>query len=141
MRRREGEGEAPDRLRGRPVRRLARDMSRMVVENDLDRSVGGVGSVEEFKVLDKFAASVAVPDQSVDVSSEQIDTRQQGHGAVAFVLVVTHDGGTDAGKWRAIRCRRADGLDPRFLVVRDDRDAPIRAALALVLPLFGLLAQ
>ena len=66
MRRREREGKAPDRLRGQPVRGLARDMGGMVVENDLDRGVGGVGGVEELKKLvavliqtDRFGTSIA----------------------------------------------------------------------------------
>ena len=64
----------------------------MVVENDLDRGVGGVGGVEEPVELDEFAAAVAFLDQGVDVTGEQIDTGHQGQGAVAFVLVITHHG-------------------------------------------------
>ena len=52
---------------------------------------------------------MAFLDQSVDVTGEQIDTRHQGQGAVAFVLVITHDGRAGAGKRRAIRRGRTDG--------------------------------
>jgi len=45
MRRREREGKAANGLRSKPARGLARDMGGMVVENDLDRGVGGVGGV------------------------------------------------------------------------------------------------
>src|SRR3984893_18584294 len=117
MRRREREGKAPDWLRGEPARGLARDMGGMVVENNLDRGVGGV---KKLKKLNEFTTAVAFLDQSVDVTGEQIDARHQGEGAVAFVLVITHDGRAGAGKRRAIRRGRTDRLDPGFLVVRDD---------------------
>src|SRR5437764_8951709 len=83
MRRREGEGKTANGLRGKPVRGLARDMGGMVVENDLDGGVGGVGGVEELEKLDEFATAVAVLDQGMDVTGEQIDTGHQGQGAVA----------------------------------------------------------
>src|SRR5262252_1927177 len=88
MRRRERERKAANRLRGKPARGLARDMGGMVVENDLDRGVGRVSPVEELKKLDEFAAAVAFLDQGMDVTGEQIDTRHQGQGAVALVLVI-----------------------------------------------------
>src|SRR6476619_393784 len=128
MRRREREGKAPDRLRGKPVRGLARDMGGMVVENNLDRGVGGVGGVKKLEKLNEFTAAVTFLDQSVDVTGEQIDTRHQGQGAVAFVLVITHNGRAGAGKRRAIRRGRTDRLNPGVLVVRDDGQAPATAA-------------
>src|SRR5215831_5649726 len=97
MRRREGEGKAANGLRCKPARGLTRDMGGMVVENDLDRGVGGVGGVEELEKLNEFAATVAFLDQGVDVTGEQIDTGHQGQGTVAFVLVITHHGGAGAG--------------------------------------------
>src|ERR1700726_4425557 len=130
MRRREREGKAPDWLRGEPARGLARDMGGMVVENNLDRGVGGGGGVKKLEKLNECTTAVAFLDQSVDVTGEQIDARHQGEGAVAFVLVITHDGRAGAGKWRAIRRGRTDRLDPGFLVVRDDDEAPA-AVLAL----------
>src|SRR5580692_8944457 len=130
MRRREREGKAPDRLRGKPARGLARDMGGMVVENNLDRGVGGIGGVKKLKKLNEFTTAVAVLDQSVDVTGEQVDARHQSEGAVALVLVITHHGRAGAGKWRAIGRGRTDRLDPGFLVVRDDDEAPT-AVLAL----------
>src|SRR6516162_4381025 len=41
---REGEGEAPDRLRRQPASGLARDMSGMIVEDDFNRGVRGVAA-------------------------------------------------------------------------------------------------
>src|SRR5215472_1737495 len=136
MRRREGEGKAANGLRRKPARGLTRDMGGMVVENDLDRGVGGVGGVEELEKLNEFAATVAFLDQGVDVTGEQIDTGHQGQGTVPFVLVITHHGGAGAGQWRAIRRGRTDRLDPGFLVVRDYGEldpgsSPPRAATPL----------
>ena len=70
MGRREREGEASDRLRGKPGRGLVRDVGGMVVEDDLDGGVGGVGGVEELEKLNEFAATVAFLDQGVDVTGE-----------------------------------------------------------------------
>src|SRR6202035_2167792 len=130
MRRREREGKAPDWLRGEPARGLARDMGGMVVENNLDRGVGGVGGVKKLKKLNEFTTAVAFLDQSVDVTGEQIDARHQGEGAVAFVLVITHDGRCGAGKWGAIGDGGADHLVSGFPVLREDDEAPA-AVLAL----------
>jgi hypothetical protein len=74
----------------------------------------------------------------MDMTGEQIDPRHQGQGAVALVLVIAHHGRADAGNWRAIRRGGTDRLNPWFLVVRDDREAPATAVLALVLPAFSL---
>src|SRR5207244_10145785 len=91
---------------------------------------------------DKFAAAVALFDNGVDVTGEQIDARHQGQGAVALVLVITHDGGADAGKWRTVRRGRADRLDPRFLIVRNDGKAPcVTAFWALAVAICSLRAQ
>src|SRR6266478_14410 len=135
MRRRECEGKAAHGLRSEPGRGLARDMGGMVVENDLDRGVGRVGGVEQLEKLDEFAAAVAFLDQGMDVTGEQINPRHQGQGAVTLIFVIPHHGRAFAGKWRAIRRGGTDRLDPWFLVVRDDGEAPatvaVWAALAL----------
>src|SRR6516225_6751444 len=70
----------------------------MVVEDDLDRGVGGVGGVEEPVELDEFAAAVAFLDQGVDVTGEQIDTGHQGHRAAPLILVIVHHGRAGARK-------------------------------------------
>src|ERR1700749_44733 len=103
MRRRERGGKAPDWLRGKPAPGLARGMGGLVVANHLGRGVGGGGGVKKLEKLNEFTTAVAFLDQSVDVTGEQIDARHQGQGAVAFVLVITHDGRAGAGKWREIR--------------------------------------
>src|ERR1700746_1466378 len=116
MRGREREGKAANGLRSQPARGLARDMGGMVVENDLDRGVGGVGGVEDLEKLNEFTTAVAFLDQGMDVTSEQIDAGHQGQGAVAFVLMITLHGRAGAGKWRGGRRGGARGLAPRVFV-------------------------
>jgi hypothetical protein len=48
-------------------------MGGMVVENDLDRGVGGIGGVKEFEKPDEFAVAMTFLDQGMDVTGEQID--------------------------------------------------------------------
>jgi len=92
----------------------------MIVEDELDRRVGGVSGIEEFEKFNEFAAAVAFPDEGVDVASEQIDPGYQGQGAVAFVLVITHHGRAGARQRRTIRLGRADRLNTGLLVIGDD---------------------
>src|SRR5215813_4151535 len=56
----------------------------MVVEDELDRGVGGVSGIEEFEKFNEFAAAVTFPDEGVDVASEQTDPGHQGQGAVTL---------------------------------------------------------
>src|SRR5437588_4549686 len=132
MRRREREGKTANGLRCEPARGLARDMGGMVVENDLDGGVGGVGVVEELEKLDEFATAVAFLDQGMDVTGEQIDTGHQGQGAVTLVLVIANHGRADAWQWRAIRRGRTDRLDAGFLVIRDQGKAATVLTSALL---------
>src|SRR5690242_20319952 len=95
-----------------------------VVEDDFNCGVGRIGGVEELEKPDKLATAVALFDNGMYVSGEQIDARRQGQGAVAFVLVITHYGGAGAGKWRTVRRDRVDRVVPRFLNVRDEGKVP-----------------
>ena len=61
MGRGEREGEAPNRLRGEPGCGFARDMSGVVVENDLNGGIGGVGRVKQLEELDEFLGCGGVP--------------------------------------------------------------------------------
>src|SRR5215469_3805229 len=103
----------------------------MVVKDDLDRGVRWVGGIEEFEELDKFAAAMAVLDQGVNVTGEQIDASHQCQSAVPLILVIAHDGRASTRKGRAIRRGGGKCLDPWFLVVRDDGEAPATIVLAL----------
>ena len=127
MGRREGEGEAPDRLRRQPTRGLARDMSGMVVEDEFNRGVRRVGRVEEHEELDEFAAAMAFFDQGMDVAGEQVDACHQGQSAVPFILVIAHHGRAGASQWRAIRRGRTDRLED---ILQAGKAGAYKAAMA-----------
>ena len=50
---REGELEAAARSRSEPSFGLSRDVRGMIVENQLDRSVGRIGGIEQLKEFDE----------------------------------------------------------------------------------------
>ena len=56
----------------------------MIVEDQLDRGAGRVGGVEKLEEFDELAAAVAVSDEGMDLSGEQIDPGQQAERAVAL---------------------------------------------------------
>jgi hypothetical protein len=88
---RKGELEATGRSSGEPSSGFFRDVRRMIVEDQLDRSASRISVIEEFKEFDELSAAVAIFDQSMDLAGEQIDPCQQAEGAVAFVLMITRD--------------------------------------------------
>jgi len=47
----------------------------MILEDQLDRSVGRIGGVEKLKEFDEFAASVAILDHGMDLASDEVDAR------------------------------------------------------------------
>ena len=69
----------------------------MIVEDQLDGGMARIGGVEKLEEFDEFTAAVAVLDESVDLTSEQIDAGQQADRAVAPVLVVAREGRPSAG--------------------------------------------
>src|SRR5258708_29095044 len=60
----------------------------MIVEDQPDRGAGRVGGVEKLEEFDELAAAVAVSDEAMDLSGEQIDPGQQAERAVALILIV-----------------------------------------------------
>ena len=82
------------------------------------RRVGGVEQTEEF---DKFATAVAILDQGVHFTGQQVDAGHQGDRSMALVLVIAADRRVDAGNRAKIRSGRPDRLDAGFLVVGDHR--------------------
>ena len=89
---REGELEAAARSSDEPSLGLPRDVCGMIVEDQLDRGAGRIGGIEKLEKFDELSAAVAVPDEGVDLASEQIDPGQQAERAVAFVLMITREG-------------------------------------------------
>ena len=118
----EHKGEALLGLSGEPSPGFLRDVRRVIVENDLDRGFGGISPVEDFEELDELPTAMAILDQRVHLTGEQVDAGHQSHCAMAFVFVIALDGGVGAGYWSKIGSRVADRLDPGFLVIGDDRD-------------------
>jgi hypothetical protein len=100
--------EAVRGLTGEPGCGLFGDIHGMVVEDQLDRRVGRIGGVEKLEEFDEFAAAMAILDQRMDLAGYEVDAGQ--------LTVPWH-----AGLGRQVRGGRCDGLDTRFLVVRDDR--------------------
>src|SRR5208282_4001081 len=78
----ESEREAASRLSGKPSRRFLRDMGRMIVEDQLDRSIGRIGGVEKLQELDELAAAMAILDQGMDPGLfNALDAVSGGRGA------------------------------------------------------------
>ena len=82
MFRREGEFEAMRRLGGKP----GCGFFGMIVEDQLDRSVGRIGGVEQLEKFDEFAAAVTILDQGMNLAANKIDAGQQADRAVAFIF-------------------------------------------------------
>ena len=108
---REGEFEAADWLTGEPSLSLLGDVRGMIVEDQLDRRMGRIGGVEQLEELDEFAAAVAIPDEGVNLTGQQIDAGQQADRAIALILVIAPEGRMPAGFRRQVRGRRSEGLN------------------------------
>jgi hypothetical protein len=81
----------------------------MIVEDQLDRRVGRISDVDKLEKLDEFATAVAIPDQGVNPSGQQINARQQTDGAFALVFMIARKGRVHAGLgrqawWRSPEC-------------------------------------
>src|SRR5438105_11137582 len=63
---------------------------------------GGGKHVEDFEELDELPTAMAILDQRVHLTGEQVDASHQGHCAMALVFVITLDGGVGAGYWSQI---------------------------------------
>jgi hypothetical protein len=64
-------------------------MRGMIVEDQLDRRPGRIGVVEKLEEFDEFAAAMAILDQRMDLPGDEVDARQQGYGAMAFIFMLT----------------------------------------------------
>ena len=88
---REGELEAAGRLIGEPSSRLLADVRRMIIKDEVDRRMGWIGCVEKLEKLDELAAAVALLEQGVRLSGQQIDAGHQGDRAVSPVLMLARE--------------------------------------------------
>ena len=65
--------------------------------------------------------AMAILDQGVNLTGEQIDAGQQADRAVTLVFMIAREGRMGAGLGRQIRRRRGNRLDAGLFVIRDDR--------------------
>ena len=93
---------------------FARDLCRVIVENDLDRGRRRVGGVEPAEEFDEFAAAMAIPHQGVHLARQQIDARHQAHCSMPLVLVIAADRRMAAGHRQPVGRRGSDRLDGGF---------------------------
>jgi hypothetical protein len=117
---REGELETAERLIREPSLSLLGDVRGMIVEDQLDRRMGGIGGVEKLEEFDEFAAAVAILDEGVNLAGQQIDADQQTDGAVTLVFMIARESRMHAGLRRQVRGRGGNRLDTGLLVIRDD---------------------
>ena len=73
----EGELEAAGWSSGEPSSGFSRDVSGMIIENQLDRGAERIGGIKKLEKFDKLSAAVAVSDQGMYLPSEQINPSQQ----------------------------------------------------------------
>ena len=78
MRGSEGELEAARGLVGEPGFGLLGDMSRMIIQDEVDRRVGGIAFVEKFEKLDELPTAVALFDQGVNLAGDKVDAGPAG---------------------------------------------------------------
>jgi len=65
----------------------------MTVEDQLDRGMARIGGIDKLKEFDELAAAMAVPDQGVNLTAQQIDAGQQADGALTFVFMIARRSG------------------------------------------------
>ena len=74
---RERELETAGGLSSEPSFGLLGDVRGMIVEDQFDRGMSRIGSVEKLEEFDELAAAMAILDQGVDLAGEQINSGQQ----------------------------------------------------------------
>ena len=114
MLRSESEFEAACGLIGKPCFGLLGDVRGMIVEDQLDRRMGGIGGIEKLEEFNEFAAAVAILDQGMDLAGEQINAGQQADRAVALIFMIAREGRVRAGLGRQIRAVAAIAWMPGF---------------------------
>ena len=118
---REGELESPGAPITEPRSCLLGDVSRMIIEDQVDHRMGRIGGVEKLEELDELAAAMAIPDQGMDLAGKQVDAGQQADCAVALIFMIARERRVQAGLGRQVRSRRGDRLDTGLFVIGNDR--------------------
>ena len=94
---RERKVEAACWPRVEPGSGFPRDVCGVIIEDQFDRGACRIGGVEKLEEFDELAAAMAVSDESVDLSGEQINSGQQAERAMTFVLMISREGRMDVG--------------------------------------------
>ena len=64
------------------------DVSRVVVEDQLDGGVGRIGGIDFLEEADELPRTMPVLDTGVNLAAEQIDPGEQAQRAMAFIFVL-----------------------------------------------------
>ena len=101
VRGREGELEVAGLL-CKPGLGLLGDVCRMIVEDQLDRGMARIGGIDKLEEFDELAAAMAIPDQHVNLTGQQIDAGQKADRAVTFVFMIAGEGWVSARLGRQV---------------------------------------
>src|ERR1700678_3944712 len=110
----ENEREAAFWLSRKPRLGLLGDVRTVVVEDQLDRRVGGISGVEPLEEADELTRPMAILDAGVHLAGEQVDPGEQAERAVALVFMIARDVWTRSRPQRQVRRGVADRLDARL---------------------------
>jgi len=93
----------------------------MIVEDQADRGMRRIGGVNQFEKVDELAAAVAVRDQGMNFTGNEIDPGQQANRAVALVFKLASEGRVHARLGWQVRGGRCNRLNAGLFVIGDDR--------------------
>jgi hypothetical protein len=131
--------EATRRLLGEPSFRLLGDVRGMIVEDQLDRRAGWVSSIDKLQKFNEFATTMAVLYQSMDLAGHQVDASQQADRTETLIFMIAGEGRMPARLRRQVRRRAGNRLEPRLLVIGDDRNGVAGLVLRCGFRLPGIL--
>ena len=99
----------------------------MVVQDHQDPGLRRIGGVQPPQEGDELPTAMAWHDGAMHVAGEQVETRHQGERPVTPVFVVAPEGGMASGCRGQVGRHRADRLNARLFVIRDEgAQAPLR---------------
>ena len=79
-------------LSGEPSVGFLGDVGGMIVEDQLDSGLRRICRIEKFEKFDELSAAVAVSDEGMNFTGQQINAGQQTERTMAFVLMITREG-------------------------------------------------
>ena len=89
MLRREHKAEATLWLGRQPSLRLLRNVRGMIVEDQFDGGLSGIGGVEPLEEADELARAMTILDTGMHLARQQVDPGEQTECAMALVFMVT----------------------------------------------------